>query len=99
MSPSCRTICWAVCLATLSGPSVAEDGCKLYPTGSVIEYSYELVGPDACLAFCEQTEGCVAWSYTPHTFNPKTAPGECRLLPDDGTREDHARDFCGRLGG
>ncbi|WP_141135874.1 hypothetical protein [Antarctobacter heliothermus] len=102
MSSSCRTICWAACLSALSalsGPSAAEEGCKLYPIGSVINYSYDLIGPDACLAQCAQTAGCVAWSYTPHNFNPGTAPGECRLLPDKGTREDHSRDYCGYAGG
>ncbi|WP_323771156.1 PAN domain-containing protein [Antarctobacter sp.] len=100
MRPVFLSACLAIGLFVVSAlPVAAEDGCKLYPTGSVISYSYDLVGPEACLSHCAQTQGCVAWSYTPHNFNPKTAPGECRLLPDAGTREAHARDFCGVVDG
>ncbi|MBV7396816.1 PAN domain-containing protein [Mameliella sediminis] len=82
-------------MVAMVGISRADEGCKIYPTGSVIEWHYDLIGAEACAASCVETEGCQAWSYAPHNFNPKSAPGECRLLPDSGTREEHARDFCG----
>ncbi|UYV38805.1 PAN domain-containing protein [Rhodobacteraceae bacterium D3-12] len=71
--------------------------CKLVPKGGLIADSYEIVGDEACKQACEETQGCTAWSYTPHNFNPKTGPGWCRMLGEVAGEIDDKRDYCGRL--
>ncbi|MCB9948345.1 MAG: hypothetical protein H6842_11020 [Rhodospirillaceae bacterium] len=86
----------ALGLALASLPADAET-CKLYPASEIIDGSYELVGAEACEQWCGETEGCIAWSYTPHTFNPDTGPGHCRLLSDVGEEVEDAREICGYM--
>ncbi|WP_170134905.1 hypothetical protein [Acuticoccus kandeliae] len=88
----------AVSVAFLVQPAVGEEQhCKLYPNGGLLSQSYELVGEAACKASCSQTNGCTAWSYTPHNFNPKNGPGECRLMAEVAEEVADARDYCGRM--
>ncbi|MBW4983130.1 PAN domain-containing protein [Mameliella sp. CS4] len=87
----------AVCLTAV--PALAEDyeHCKLLPGSTSAVFNYEQVGPAACEQLCRDTEGCIAWSYTPHNFNPKSAPGECRTLADVSDDEGSDKDYCGFL--
>lgn len=85
-------------LAVLADPVAAEQShCKLYPKYGLLMLSYDLVGPEACKTACVETETCTGWSYTPHTFNPKTAPGQCRLMAEVHEEVPDNREFCGRL--
>lgn len=79
-------------------PANAEEAhCKYYPKVDLLLDSYELIGPENCRAACTETEGCTAWSYTPHTFNPTGAPGRCRLMDDISEEVEDNRDYCGRV--
>lgn len=79
-------------------PSAAdEQHCKLLPKAGLVAQSYEIVGAAACKAACSETEGCTAWSYTPHNFNPKSGPGWCRMLDEVAEEIADERDYCGRL--
>ena len=80
-----------------SAAGTEEVHCKLYPKGGLLAESYDLVGAEACKALCVETDGCTAWSYTPHNFNPKDSPGWCRVMAEAGEQEDDDRDYCGRL--
>lgn len=84
-------------IALNSQAIAAENHCKLYPEGGLVGQSYELVGAEACKEACTEADGCTAWSYTPHNFNPKNAPGECRMMSAVAEEVEDARDFCGRL--
>ena len=85
-------------LVLAGGAAAAEEAhCKLYPKVDLLLSSYDLVGAGACKAACVETEGCTGWSYTPHTFNPKTGPGHCRLMAEVGEQVENDRDFCGRI--
>lgn len=81
----------------VSQASAQEKHCKLWPEGGLLAHTYELVGPEACKIACTETDGCTAWSYQPHNFNPKSSPGECRLMAAVSEEEENPKDFCGRL--
>ena len=72
--------------------------CMLLSAGST-PTNYEQIGPKACMEFCKSSDNCVAWTYQPHNFNPKNAPGACRLLPDVSKEEESAKTYCGRIDG
>lgn len=74
-----------------------ETKCNLLSANSALAIDYEQVGTEACATLCKGTDGCVGWVYTPHNFNPKKAPGECRLVPDIKTEEASTSKFCGKL--
>lgn len=85
-------------LVVLASQAAAEEAhCKLLPEGGLVGHSYELVGAEACKEACTETDGCKAWSYTPHNFNPKNGPGECRMMSAVLEEVEDKRDFCGRL--
>lgn len=83
--------------------AVAQEECTFQTNTGRIANSYDLVGVDACIAFCGETDGCTAWMYTPHTFNPDSAPGQCQLYAeasDPGPPSSSAPNmYCGQLGG
>lgn len=90
----------ALVLAAL--PALAEkdwQACNFETHSGRMTISYDLIGPQACVGFCAQTDGCTAWVYTPHNFNPRTAPGECALYAEaSGTRAPDStapNQFCG----
>lgn len=91
------TAVFAACATAASKGFAQEKNCKLYPEGGLLKQSYDLIGPEACKAACTETNGCSAWSYTPHNFNPKSAPGECRLMEAVSEEAEDSRGFCGRL--
>ena len=85
-------------IVVLISPAGAEEThCKFLPEGGLVGHSYELVGPVACKQACTETDGCTAWSYQPHNFNPKNGPGECRMMSAVLEEVDDTRDFCGRV--
>ena len=88
----------AAAIAALPIGTYADEAkkCNLLSVNSAT-VNYEQVGSDACIALCKSTDGCVAWTYQPHNFNPKTAPGECRLLPDVREEEASTAKFCGHM--
>ena len=88
----------ALSIAISSTIAMAEDTkCNLFSANSALAIDYNQIGTEACTALCKGTEGCIAWVYTPHNFNPKKAPGECRLLPDIRSEEASNGKFCGKL--
>ncbi len=83
-------------------PVLAEEAwqaCNFETHTGRMAISYELIGQQACVDFCKATEGCTAWLYTPHSFNPATAPGACGIYAEaSGTRPPDAtapNQFCG----
>lgn len=91
-------IVFAALAISFAGPAAAEEKqCKLYPKAGLLANSYDLVGAEACKSACQETDGCHGWSYTPHNFNPKTAPGQCRLMAEIGEEVEDQRDFCGQV--
>ncbi len=84
-------------ISAASQATAQEKNCKFYPEGGLLKRSYELIGPEACKDACTQTDGCKAWSYTPHTFNPTSAPGDCRMMEAVSEEAENDEDFCGRL--
>lgn len=81
----------------------AQEACNFESNAGTIAESYDLIGTEACIGFCSETEGCTAWLYTPHNFSPKTAPGYCQLYAEaTGTRDPDASaptQICGQMGG
>lgn len=83
-------------------PLLAEgdwQDCNFETNTGRLAISYEVIGPEACVDFCKEIDGCTAWLYTPHTFNPDTAPGACGLYAEaSGTRppnETAPTQYCG----
>lgn len=79
--------------------AAAQEECNFETNTGRIANSYELIGVDACVAYCGETESCTAWLYTPHTFNPTGAPGQCQLYAEaSGKREPNSTastQYCG----
>lgn len=97
-----RLLLSAAVLVAVSLPATSQEyqNCSMYPGGSASATSnYEQVGPAACAQLCAATEGCTGWGYTPHNFNPDSAPGECRTMPVVGDIEASDRNFCGQISG
>lgn len=90
----------AVLSILMSGAAGAAEfkKCMLLSAGST-PTNYEQIGPEACMNFCKSSDNCVAWTYQPHNFNPKNAPGGCRLLPDVSAEEASTKTYCGRIDG
>lgn len=90
--------CLAAGMAVFALQAGAEERhCRFYPKAGLIASAYDLVGAEACKAACVATQGCAAWSYTPHNFRPDTGPGWCRLMAAVDEEVDDDRDYCGRL--
>lgn len=85
----------------LPAAASAQEECNFETNSGRIANSYELVGVDACIQSCAETDTCTAWLYTPNTFNPDTAPGQCQLYAEaSGKREPNATastQFCGQM--
>lgn len=83
--------------------ATAQEECNFETNSGTLAQSYELIGVEACTDFCSETDGCTAWLYTPHNFNPEGAPGDCRLYAEaSGTREPDETaptQYCGMVGG
>lgn len=56
-----------------------------------------VIGVAACAAACQENDSCVAWNYRPHSFEPKTMAGDCRLMPDVYQTDASDKYFCGAV--
>ncbi|MDF1670540.1 MAG: PAN domain-containing protein [Roseovarius sp.] len=81
----------------------AYDECTFQSNTGRIANSYELIGVEACIALCTETDGCTAWMYSPNTFNPDGAPGQCQLYAEASDPAAPSASvsnmFCGQMGG
>lgn len=97
-----RRMLFCAALTLLALPAAAQDqeyeNCQWQNNEGRMAMSYDFVGPAACEAFCTETEGCTAWYYQPHTFNPDSAPGGCGLYGAASDPQPHEREFCGSVG-
>lgn len=103
MTKSFHPIAACICLALAPVAAQAQQECRFDWNAGTLAVAHDRIGVDACTAFCSETEDCTAWLYTPHTFSPKTAPGECRLYAE--ARDPVApastapNQFCGQMDG
>jgi len=86
-------------MLTASGmPAAAEyDNCFDSAITVMLPVPDGLVGAVACEAACQDNESCIAWNYRPHSFEPDTLPGICRLLPDIYQTSASDSFVCGRI--
>ncbi len=81
--------------------AAAQEKCNFESNSGQMAESSDLTGVAACTAFCTESDGCGAWLYTPHNFNPTGAPGHCQLYAEaSGKREPDAsasNQFCGMI--
>ena len=70
--------------------------CFITPADQV-GFKDDLIGAGPCEAACKATDGCIAWTYQPHSFEPKTMPGQCKLISKIFKEEDSEKVYCGKL--
>ena len=91
-----------IAFAALLLPAAAfaqDETCSFETNSGTLSTSYELIGAEACMTSCAETDGCGAWLYTPHNFNPTGAPGECRLYGEASGKVEASNQLCGLMEG
>lgn len=85
-------------LLALGSPALADDykRCFISPADQV-GFKEDLIGAAPCEAACKETDGCIAWTYRPHSFEPTTMPGQCKLISKVFKEEDSDKFFCGKI--
>jgi len=93
----------AAALLAMPGVLAAEEAekCNFTSNSGTLATSYDQIGTEACTQFCAGTDGCTAWLYTPHNFNPTGAPGECRAYAEVGDKREPdstaSTQYCGTM--
>ena len=88
----------AAALLLSSTAALADEeykNCSIAPA-SQISFSEDLKTPGECAKSCAETEGCIAWSFRPHSFD-KEKPGLCKLIDKVFKVEESAKSFCGEM--
>ncbi len=81
----------------LSAAAQEHEMCFMSAITKMLPVPEGLIGADACAAACQDDADCVAWTYDPHSFEPDTMAGTCRLMPDVYQTTESDGTFCGRI--
>lgn len=86
-------------LAVLPLTAAAQDQEMCFDTAvtQMLAVPDGVIGAEACESACQDSDTCIAWNYKPHSFEPKTMAGDCRLMPDIYETTDSDKYFCGRI--
>lgn len=89
----------ALGLCLLPGLAAAQDYemCFYTAVTEMIPAPDGIIGAEACEAACQDADTCTAWTYKPHSFEPATMAGTCRLMPDVYQTDESTSNFCGRI--
>lgn len=87
----------AVFVLPLSAAAQEHEMCFMSAITRMLPVPEGLIGADACAAACQDDAECVAWTYKPHSFEPDTMAGSCRLMPDVYETSESDSNFCGRI--
>ena len=69
--------------------------CFITPA-SQIAFIDTFTAPSDCAKACTEADGCIAWTFQPHSFD-KDMPGQCKLIDKIFSEEESAKVFCGKM--
>ena len=97
MTKTIFTVLFAAAMLSSGAQAADKDYAKCAITpASQLAFIDTFKTPAECEAACSERDGCMVWTFLPHSFD-KDMPGQCKLIDKVFKEEESTKMFCGKM--